>query len=241
MRRIDLLMLSIIILLSGCTVPGAEERFPSKEIEGIEVVELFPNYLISFDDYNKKDLKKIEEYQWWSTLHPIRLTKFKLTTFASSTLNNSESYKSDNLCDGKIETAWVEGAKGDGIGEWVKVSIDAYSSLSEFTSTPFSLDEIAIMSGYGKSEKTWVENNRVKKLLVVAYSPRLSENEWVIYRLNLQDENKMQVFEIPNDKIGYSFTTMKKVVWLKIEEVYKGTKYEDTCISEFVAVGGFTN
>lgn len=239
MHRVILLLIIAIILVSGCTVFG-EEQFPINEIKGIKAVELNSTDSMAFKDYVQKDLQKITDYDWWSTLHHQKLSKFTLTTFASSTLNNSDSYKSANLCDGKPETAWVPGVKG-GIGEWVKISIDAYSSISEVTSTPFSLDEIGVLPGYAKSSKTWSENNRVKKLLIVAHSPKLAENEWVVYRLNLKDEAKLQVFKIPNDKIGYSLNQMKKEIWIKIEDVYKGTKYDDTCISEFVAVGGFTN
>lgn len=239
MRKIILLLLSVIIFISGCTIFG-KEQFPNEKIKDIKAIELNPNDFISFNEYVQNDLEKMEKYQWWSTLHPlIKLNKFILTTVASSTLG--DSYKSANLCDGKAETAWVEGAKGNGIGEWVKINIDAYSELSEYTSTPFSLEEIGVLPGYSKTTKTWIENNRIKKLLVVAHSPKLAQNEWVVYRLNFKDEDKLQVFKIPDDKVGYSIQIMKKEIWIKIEDIYKGTKYDDTCISEFVAVGCFSN
>ena len=127
----------------------------------------------------------------------------------------------------------------------VKINIDAYSSFSEVTSTPFSIFEIGVLPGYGKSLKTWTENNRVKKLLVIIYSPQPSfhqKNEWVVFRLNLIDENRLQVFQLPHNKISANYLDgMKKEIWLKIDDIYKGTKYDDTCISEFVAVGGYTN
>jgi hypothetical protein len=241
MRKVILLFLIAIIFVSGCTV-FSKDQFPTKEIKDIKTVELNPTNSMTFNDYVQRDSQNLNQYhEWWSTLHPLKtLSKFSLTTIASSTLNNSDSYKSANLCDGKAETAWVPGVKG-GIGEWVKINIDAYSKLSEYTSTPFSLDEIGVLPGYAKSSKTWSENNRVKKLLVVAHSPKLAQNEWVVYRLNLKDEAKLQIFTIPDDKVGYSIQIMKKEIWIKIEDIYKGTKYDDTCISEFVAVGGFSN
>ena len=245
MRKIMLVLFSAIMLLCGCTVLSEENGFPNKEIKDIEVVELYPNYSMTFDDYVKKDLQNMREYDWWSTFHPSNLTKFNLTTFSSSTLNNSDSYKSDNLCDGKLETAWVEGSKGDGINEWAKINFDAYSSRSEFTSTPFSIFEIAVLPGYSKSLKTWTENNRVKKLLVVIYSPQPSfhqKNEWAVFRLYLNDEDSLQVFKLPHSKISTNYLDgLKKEIWIKVEDIYKGSKYDDTCISEFVAVGGFTN
>lgn len=243
MHKITIILFSAILFLNGCTIIG-EEQFPTKEIKDIKAVELKPTDSIAFEDYVKKDLENINGYDWWSTLHFKKLTKFTLTTSASSTLNNSDLYKSANLCDGKAETAWVEGVKGNGIGEWIKIAIDAYSSFSEVTTTPFSIFEIAILPGYAKSQKTWVENNRVKKLQVIIHSPSPSypkENEWIAFQLDLKDKNDLQVFKIPNDKTPVNFDPMKHEIWLRIMDVYKGTKYDDTCISEFVAVGGFTN
>lgn len=168
-----------------------------------------------------KDIQNMKDYDWWSTLHPlIKLSKFSLSTTASSTLNNADSYKSANLCDGKAETAWVPVVKG-GIGEWARIHIEAYSSFSEVTSTPFSLTQIAVLPGYAKSNKTWLENNRIKRLLVVAYSPKPSENEWIIYQLNLKDEAKVQVFEIPVYKVGFSLKCMKKIFGYELKMYIK--------------------
>lgn len=242
MRKVILLLLSAIIFVSGYTIFG-KEQFPTDNIKGIEVVELNPSDSMAFNDYVQKDLQMTTEYDWWSTLHHQKLPKLTVTTVASSTLNNSDSYKSANICDGKAETAWVPGIKG-GIGEWIKIGIDAHTGYS-VTSTPFSVIEIGVIPGYAKSSNTWSENNRVKKLLVIIYSPQPSfheENEWAVFRLNLNDENKLQVFRIPHNKIGINeLDGMKKVIWIKIEDIYKGTKYDDTCISEFVAVGRFSS
>jgi len=196
-----------------------------------------------FRDFVKYDLEFMKKYRSnWSTIHPFNLDEFKISINSSSTLG--KSYKGSNICDGKIETAWVEGVKGDGIGEWVKISINAYSSLAQYTTTPFFIYRIGVVPGYAKSMKTWIENNRVKKLLVIIHSPpplAPHEHEWVVLRLNLKDEMKVQLFDIPNDKQVGNLEPMVKEIWLKIEEVYKGTKYDDTCISEFIAIGGFSS
>jgi hypothetical protein len=241
MRKKLLFLLWLFLLINGCIVYG-QEQFPNEIIKDIKVVELNPTDCMPFNEYVQKDLAKIKKYQWWSTLHPlIKLDKFTLTTKASSTLG--DAYNATTLCDGKAETAWVPGVKG-GIGEWVKIDIEAYSSLSEITTTPFDISEIAVIPGYAKASKTWIENNRVKKLTVIIHSPQSvvpKEDEWVVLRLNLKDQNSFQVFKIPNEKIGTNMDPMKKEIWLRIEDIYKGTKYDDTCISEFVAVGGFAN
>jgi len=206
------------------------------------ITKLNPIECLYFNDFIKEDINNIKKYDWWSTIHYNNLDKFALHFLQSSSLG--EKYNSFNLCDGKLETAWVEGVKGDGIGEWVKISINAYSSLAEYTTTPFTIEKLGVIPGYAKNMKTWLENNRVKTLLVIIHSPPPSapaKNEWVVLRLNLKDEMKVQLFDVPNDKIAANDNPMVKEIWLKIEEVYKGTKYDDTCISEFIAIGGFSS
>jgi hypothetical protein len=242
--RKSLLLLCFVIVLSFNCLADSRGQFPSSEIRGIKPVDVWPEKLLSFDEYKKSDLERLKKFSSrWSSFHPdINLDWLTLSTTASSTLGNA--YRGANICDGNISTAWVEGVEGNGIGEWIKIEIEAGSWLEEITTTPFSIISIATIPGYGKSEKTWIENNRVKKLLVVIYTPPQAvpeENEWVVLRLNLRDENKFQVFTLPVDLMTSSIDEMKKTVWLKIEEVYKGTKYEDTCISEFVMSGGFSS
>lgn len=242
--RKSLLLLCFVIIFSLSCMADSREQFPSSEIDGIKPVDLYPEKLLSFAEYKESDLQTLKRFgSMWSSLHPDEnLDRLTLSTTASSTLGNA--YKGANICDGDISTAWVEGVEGNGIGEWIKIDIDAYSWLAEFTTTPFDIMSIAVIPGYGKSEKTWIENNRVKKLLVVIYTPPQAvpkENEWVVLRLNLRDENEFQVFTLPIDLMTSSIDEMRKTVWLRIEEVYKGTKYEDTCISEFVMSGGFSS
>lgn len=235
--------LTLLIILCSCNIIAVEE-FPYNYIQNIQIVDLWPEECLSLEEFSQVNLKELKLYgSKWSSFYPNEnLDQLMLTTSASSVLG--DRYKSENICDGKIETAWVEGVGGDGIGEWIKISIDAYTVLSEITTTPFEISKIAIIPGYGKSEKTWVENNRVKKLMLVIHTPPEvipEKNEWVVLRLNLKDENKFQIFNIPVKLRAANVYPMKKIVWLRIEEIYKGTKYEDTCISEFVAFGGFSN
>jgi len=243
MRKSLILVCFAIVFSLGC-MADSREQFPLNEIRGIKPVDLWPEKLLSFNEYKENDLDELKEFgSWWSSLHPDEnLDWLTLSTFASSTLG--KAYEGANIYDGKIDTAWVEGVGGNGIGEWIKIDIEAYSSLAEFTTTPFEITSFSVIPGYGKSAKTWIENNRVKKLLVVIYSPPKAipkENEWVVIRLNFRDENKFQVFTLPLAQMTTSIDEMKKTVWLRIEEVYRGTKYEDTCISEFVMSGGFTS
>ena len=60
----------------------------------------------------------------------------------------------------------------------------------------------------------------------------------MVYRLLLKDDQKLQLFKLSDDKIAGNMDPMVKDIWIRIDDVYQGTKYDDTCISEFVIIGG---
>jgi len=122
------------------------------------------------------------------------------------------SYLPYHIHDFSYKTAWVEGVSGDGIGEW----IEFYFKNSAPVTT------LMISNGYVKNQKSYEENGRVKKL-------KLYINGKVYGFLNLKDVCSEQRFEIEPIKFE-----KEKICVLRLEivEVYKGTKYDDTVISE---------
>lgn len=72
------------------------------------------------------------------------------TISASSTLKSSKpgQYAASNLLDGKRDTVWAEGAKGDGADEWVEVSFDS----------PVLVEGFVLVPGYAKSEDLFARN-----------------------------------------------------------------------------------
>jgi hypothetical protein len=71
------------------------------------------------------------------------------TARASSTLPAKDGrYSVANLFDGRLDTAWVEGAEGVGVGEWLELEFDE----------PVDLDGFLLAPGYGKSPSTFLEN-----------------------------------------------------------------------------------
>lgn len=226
------MLLLLLLLVQVGTV-----SFPNGRVTPSRIIELTPAKMYTFRDFNAQELAYEQKYSgMWSTLHHGNLSDLKIRVKASSELGST--YAGANLFDGNPKTAWVEGASGDGIGEWVYLGLDA--RLESPSSTPFTVERIALIPGYAKSQTTWTENNRVKSLLVVVHTlPDCSppENEWAVHRLLLQDDSRVQEFELPWESVGLCEYPMKKEIWLKIEDVYPGTKYHDTCISEFIVAG----
>jgi hypothetical protein len=151
------------------------------------------------------------------------------TVRASSALTpqGDFTYHAKNAADFSYETAWAEGAKGAGIGEYLEY---------QFAPESARLEEIKIANGYVKSEKAWTENARVKKL-------KLYYNGKPYAILNLKNERSEQVFKVqPFGYQYYSLADDKKPTkpWtlrFEILEVYPGTRYTDTAISEIHFMG----
>ena len=131
---------------------------------------------------------------------------------ASSSLG--VSYKAEFANDLSYKTAWVEGKKDEGIGEYLEYY---------FKNDSPRITEIIISNGYMKSEETWKNNNRVKKL-------KLYVNGVPFGILNLKDSRTDKYFEVGT--LGHNKNGTDLILKFEILEVYKGSKYNDTAITE---------
>lgn len=131
---------------------------------------------------------------------------------ASSSLG--DSYKGEFANDLSYKTAWVEGKKDEGIGEYLEYY---------FKNDSPRITEIIISNGYMKSEETWKNNNRVKKL-------KLYVNGVPFGILNLKDSRTDQYFSVGT--LGHNKNGTDLILKFEILEVYKGSKYNDTAITE---------
>jgi hypothetical protein len=134
----------------------------------------------------------------------------RMTYCASSTLDSQQgnTYGVGHLFDGNPSTAWVEGAAGQGIGEWITVEFDFVRLVRSVT----------IDNGYQKNNDIFYKNSRVRRMtLVFSTGERQS--------LSLQDQFGEQTFPLARPI---------RALWMQfiIEDVYPGNKYQDTAISK---------
>ncbi len=117
------------------------------------------------------------------------------------------TYGPGHLIDENLRTAWVEGKRGQGEGEYVVVD----------RGKTHKVGGIQIMNGYHKNGRLFRANSRVRTLRL-AFSNGSSRN------VQLKDEAGVQTINFP--------AIQTRWVQFEIRSVYKGKKYKDTAITE---------
>ncbi len=150
------------------------------------------------------------------TTEQIPLSDENLFTYASVSsalpVDGRFDYYGENLLDEDPSTCWCEGAEGNGIGESIKLELDS----------DHPVQKIEIKSGYCKDQNVYTKNSRPKKIKIEF------ENGKTI-NAQLEDVyNTYQEIDVV-DAEGSSY------VVITILDVYSGTVYTDTCISEIAA------
>ncbi len=139
---------------------------------------------------------------------------------ASSTLKDkSHLYAAEEITDTFQDSAvfrwkknnipWVEGKIGDGIDEYLDIELNPYNKNMGV--------RLILVNGYVDPIRPYLfkQNNRVKTFLV-------ETNTGYSKDLTFRDEVEFTFVDLP------AGTTRIK---LTIKDVYKGTKYDDTCLS----------
>jgi hypothetical protein len=181
-------------------------------------------YEASIDAY-----KKSEQWDIWSLpISPVFV--------ASSTKTEAgRSYSFKNSQDANLNTAWVAGNSNGGVGEYFVCTFqfpenEGYSSAYQFRGI------CSMFNGYCKSPELWAQNSRVKRLKVYY-------NNTPLCFVDVVDTWHLQIFDISkffkNRKFNQNLDAKYEIkngdkMKFEIVEVYKGSKYNDLAISEFL-------
>jgi len=136
---------------------------------------------------------------------------FSYADASSEILHNGIYYSAEKAMDDDPNTSWQEDAEGYGIGEYITL----YFSRTQ------TVGGIMLFPGFDQSESAWERNCRPAKLLV-----ELSDGS--SYEISVNDIRDWQ---------GYEFLTPVETEYLRftILDVYPGTEWEDTAITEIRA------
>ncbi|MBR0495255.1 MAG: nicotine adenine dinucleotide glycohydrolase, partial [Treponema sp.] len=121
-------------------------------------------------------------------------------------------YPPINILDGDFNSTWCEADQnGSGIGESITV---------EF-SEPVSFDEIQLVNGFA-SKDYYKKNNRVKSIVLTQVAKRhFQQKEYTL----LDDKPTWQ-------SINFALPQTAQTITIKITDVYRGSKYDDTCLCD---------
>lgn len=147
---------------------------------------------------------------------PLTFTRFEewgnlYKNCSSYLVESNKSYPVENLSKLVVDTPWVEGVKGDGIGEGFTIQGKQFDKpLGPY---------LMLINGYISYEKPYLykQNNRIKKIKVTG--------------LKSGNSKILEVLDTPHPQtVDISFITQPEDIRVEIADVYKGTKYDDTCL-----------
>jgi putative hemolysin len=122
------------------------------------------------------------------------------------------TYYGLSAIDGENETAWVEGANGSGIDEWIQFDF----------SEPITVTAISLNPGYDKDEAIFAQNHRVKSVTMTLIRANGSADK---VTLTFEDARGLQQIELDEPLTG-------RAVRFTIDEIYPSTNFDDAAIAE---------
>ena len=137
---------------------------------------------------------------------------------SSYLVEKTTKYDGQNFyVDNSLLLPWVENKNDEGIGEWIEFEIKESTDIDAFL----------ISNGYVNFEKPYLfqANNRVKKIRIQ------SQDNDIDFTVILKDTSQFQEVKLPK-----TLSSGKKIIRFIIEEVYKGNKWNDTCINRIIPI-----
>lgn len=131
-------------------------------------------------------------------------------------------YNAENFMDIQNDfKPWVEGVRGNGLGEWLELKFDYFSKNNNTLC-------FLISNGYVDSQRPdlYFANNRIKRIKIICNELELKND------VDIEDNSDFQLIEVPVNKAFNGEINVRFV----ITETYKGTKYDDTCLNLIVPI-----
>jgi hypothetical protein len=124
-------------------------------------------------------------------------------------------YEAKSLWDYRTLKPWVEGVKGSGVGEKIRIEYDAI----------FRFHGILLSNGFIDFNKPhlFLSNNRVKRIKVTFGDTEAFEE------FDIEDNPNFQV-------IFFEGGENVKFITMEILDTYKGSRYDDTCINNIITL-----
>lgn len=170
---------------------------------------------------------------------------------------DNDFYEWRNLQDNDLSTCWAEGKEDSGINEYFLIPFSrrdgvGFSYRKALRSKNIEC-HIKIYNGNCASIESFKENNRIKNCRIqifdtpIVYGQEKSyveANPLLIYDslIEMKDTMELQEFDLPL-KLRNDYVTSSPLLVLKITiaDIYPGSDYDNTCISEINVYGEYVS
>lgn len=206
-----IIVIAVFLILAIVTVIGLffVKKKKDDTRENLEtLLEIGEEDTESLEDTKNTDDEYVEADEKAESVKTVDMSDIVNVSASSVLVEKARTHSADRLVDGDLAAAWTEGADGYGIGESVTVYFDDICEVKGFY----------IHAGYHKSEKLYWENARPRIIEIICGDESYGE-----YSLRDYFGEQEIVFDKP-------IQTSQMTILVK--DVFTGTKYEDTVISE---------
>ncbi len=147
------------------------------------------------------------------------------SSFKKDSRKPTNFYNANSAIDGKLETAWMVPGESSNRGEWIMLDVPKGT-----------IDKLRIFPGYGKSDETFSDHPRVKKvkidILCCTDSAQMTTTGTT--HVEIEDKAEMQEIDFEDLSIGNDMFGGKVKIW--IVDIYDGVDYPNVGISELAVV-----
>jgi hypothetical protein len=156
-----------------------------------------------------------------SSTSPVDGRDISIVSANTELRENNIIYKIDNIYNILTLVPWVEGVLGSGIGERIRIEVEPGRRRDGWA----YIRSLAVSNGFVdyKRPHLYENNNRLKKIRVhnIGYDE---------YRdFNLDDTPNIQ-------SLPLGFNNSAYIIEIEILEVYKGTRWDDTCVNFIIPI-----
>ncbi len=206
LRLCAVLLLGLAAVLSSCAKKDSktQSEVPAKSDDG-------ENSAAKTDAFNGWFMAQTDE----AVVQSISAT----SELVEAQFEGKYLYPPINILDGDLDTVWCEAdPDGSGIGEAITIQLEK----------AVSFDEIRIVNGFASGDDYYGKNNRVREieLTQVAMSPEL-QNEHYQRKSYVLLDGKPEW-----QSINFELPQTAQILTIKILDIYKGSKYDDTCLGD---------
>lgn len=204
-----------LLLFSACSNNSNDNN--QNQTQKVDTTPVATNNVDKIENVGKDKIYKGEEMDKTKYPENMYVIMPREVTSSGYLVGKNEAYKDEFMIDHDPFTWWTPNPNRNGEGAWIELNFETESSIVGFEVWGGSHNP-----NYPKYGDIHKLNNRVKKG-ICEFSDGTS------IQFELADVDNWQVVKFDN-------VVTTKSIRLKINEVYKGEKWDDLCIAEFLAL-----